>query len=275
MAVVSLRSYNQSFEGVCLRLSRLIPLAFCACTATMHAQRNDLAAILERLGAQAARLEHSLPSFSCTETAVSQEIRPNKNPQKEQVVRRVSYTATLRVRRLPDGTLSESPDYSIVDDKPFRGGGFVLPAYAEGGFRHALGFFLPADQRCYRYSLTADATRINFAASPGAAADRSCRSSGVTGFATLDAQGELVHIERRATGPAAEAHGLIPFASIDLAPVALGGSEFQLSSHLLSERRNGRFVDRFEASYTNCKLFTATVTIGPAEEVAPELPPHP
>ncbi len=245
-----------------MRLLSNLMLASALFSATpIHAQQTqaaDLKSLLIRLGDEARSLEQSLPSFGCTETAISQELR------KDKVIRRVDFTALLRVRRAADGTLSESTEYATVNGKAFTGGGFTMPAYSEGGFRHALGYFAPQQQPCYRYTLTPG--RINFETAPGPLLP-TCRSAGTKGFALLDADGDVTHVERHVTGEAATAFHLSPFASIDLAPVTLNGTTYRLSHHLIAERPNGKSLDRFEADYTGCRLYTSTVTIGPTTDV--------
>jgi hypothetical protein len=238
----------------------LFALALTFASSPLHAQQSqsDLKSLLIRLGDEAAALEQSLPSFGCTETAVSQELR------KDKVVRRVDFTALLRVRRAADGTLSESTEYATVNGHPFTGGGFTMPAYSEGGFRHALGYFAPQEQPCYRYTLSAG--RIDFETAPGPLKP-SCRSAGTRGFALLDAEGNVTHVERTVAPEAASAFHLSPFAAIDLGPVTLNATTYRLSRHLVAERPNGKSIDRFEADYTACRLYTSTVTIGPTTDL--------
>jgi hypothetical protein len=253
-----------------VRLLRLISMILCAAAVTMHAQQPPtqpvtLTAILARLGEQAAALERSMPSFTCLQSASSDELLPARKNSPEKVLRHVTFTANVRVRRGPDGQLTESAEFITVNGQPFTGGGFTMPAYAQGGFRQALAYFLPSQQVCFRYKLAPD--RIEFEGAPNAAKIPGCRSAGTRGFATLDADGDISHLERRVSQQGTLAYALIPFAALDLAPVTLKDVTYRLSSHLLSERQNGHSLDRFEASYTGCKLFTATVTIGPAADM--------
>jgi hypothetical protein len=256
-----------------MRLLRLMSMALFALSGAMHgqdpsaqaAQPVTLTAILARLGEQAAALERSMPSFTCLQTASSDELLPARKNSPEKVLRHVTFTANVRVRRGPDGQLTESAEFLTINGQPFTGGGFTMPAYAQGGFRQALAYFLPSQQVCFRYKLAPD--RIEFEGAPDAAKIPGCRSAGTRGFATLDADGDITHLERRVSQQGTLAYALIPFAALDLAPVTLKDVTYRLSSHLLSERQNGHSLDRFEASYTGCKLFTATVTIGPAADM--------
>jgi hypothetical protein len=237
----------------------------CAQQAAPGIQPVTLETLLARLGEQAAALERSMPGFTCLQTASSDELLPGKKNTEPKVTRHVTFTANVRVRRGPDGQLAESAEFLTVNGQPFTGGGFTMPAYAQGGFRQALAYFLPSQQVCFRYKLSAG--RIEFEGPPDAAKIPGCRSAGTHGFAALDDEGNLLHLERRVSLQGTLAYALIPFAELDLAPVTLKDVTYRLSSHLLSERQNGRFLDRFESTYTGCKLFTATVTIGPAANV--------
>ena len=55
----------------------------------------------------------------------------------------------------------------------------------------------------------------------------------------------------------------------------LDGHTYRLSNHLLAQMPAGPFTGRFEASYTNCHLYKATVTFGPATEAQPDTTPTP
>jgi hypothetical protein len=265
-----LKSNTVEIVSILRKLSfSLLALTLWHVTAPLHAQEAQLSplkSLLVRLGAQAAALEQSLPSFGCEETAISQELR------KEKVIRRVDFTALLRVRRSPDGTLNESTEYATINGKPFTGGGFTMPAFSEGGFRHALGYFSPDKQSCFTYTLKP--ARIDFESAPGSSLRPFCRSSGTRGFALLDADGNITHVERHVTPEGSAAFHLSPYAAIDVAPVTLNGITYQLSRHLVSERPNGKSVDRFDADYTDCRLYTASITIGPTTELPDNSAPN-
>ena len=226
---------------------------------------------LRHLATVADSLEHTLPSFECQEQVVSQRILRNK------VKKRVEFTAAIRAKRGSDGQLDETFTVSELNGKPVSKRSFGMPIYVSGGFEHALRYFAPDQQACYRYTLSAG--RIDFESVAEDDARAECRSSGVKGFALLDADGNVSHIERHVEEDAAEKHGLIPFAAIDFAPVELDKRTFWLSQHVVAEEQHGDWKGRFEANYSACRLFTATVKIGPAEPLdAPDTggpPPHP
>jgi hypothetical protein len=258
--------------GFSYRVSRLALFLTAFSDAKLHAQQNDLASILARLGEQAEKIERSLPSFACQQSATSEELRPEKHGAPK-VLRHAEFTANLRVVRGGDGALVESAEFLTVDRQPFTSQGFVMPAYSQGGFRQAMSYFLPAQQPCYRYMLTPG--RLEFEGAPGSAERDGCRSAGTRGFVLLDSEGNITHLERRVSVQGVTLYHLVPSASLELVPVTLNGETYRLSSHLVSERQNGPFLDRFETSYTNCRLFAATVTIGPAGETPSEKRPQP
>jgi hypothetical protein len=211
---------------------------------------------LQRLGAAASALDHSLPSFTCEETVVSQRLHGKKAEQQ------TNFTATLRAKRAADGTLAESYWLTTLNGNPFSASSFSLPVYVTGGFDRAMIYFLPSLQACYRYNLSPG--RIDFETAPDIASHPICKNEGMHGFALLDADGNVTHLERRVSLQGAKDLHLAPFAAFDFANVDLSGRTYRLSHHLLAEIPQGRSTGRFDATYTDCHLYTATVTLGPA-----------
>lgn len=233
-------------------------------TAAPPALRQDL----QRIGAEANQLLGSMPSFTCDETALSQAIRDGK------VVRTMNLSGIVRAVRQKDGSIHETNDIQrqhilLVLPK-------LPPLFVTGGFATALSYFLPSVQACYRYSLSRSTPhRIDFAASPNPNTASQCKDHGLEGYALLDAQGNVSHLERRLPDDIARPLKLATFASIDLAPVELSGQTYQLAHHMIAEMPLGNPTGRseatghFEATYTNCHRFAATVTLGPSAEVPP------
>jgi len=252
-------------------LSMLLYLTLAPHTALSQQPPLTLASALDRLGTEAATLAHSLPSFTCQEDVTSQELQHNK------VVRSVTFTATLRARRGDDGKLSENFEFKTVNGRPLTGG-FTMPAYIEGGFSRALRYFAPEQQACYRYTLSHTPTgdRIDFTAATHLSRGNACTTEGTSGFALLDAEGNITHLERHVSAKYSHIYREAPFAAIDFAPLLLNGNTYRISRHLLADLANGGSVGRFEADYSGCKLFAATVTLGPAiEEPDATSTPHP
>jgi len=217
----------------------------------------ELKQTLQRIGAAANALIQSIPSFTCDEVATSQAIRDHKT------LRSVSLSGTIRTIRNPDGRMVETYDYKrehilfFIPKFP--------PLFVRGGFDSALVYFLPAAQDCYRYSLSAG--RIDFETRTGPVSGHLCQEQGLKGFALLSADGNITHIERTIPPNVATPLNLSTFAAVDLTPVSLNGRIYQLSHHMVATQPLDKAMGHFEATYTNCHLFTATVTLGPATEV--------
>jgi len=227
-------------------------------------QPSPLESALQRLGEQAVLLQRSLPSLTCMESVVSQEFRHNM------VARSVDFTAQLRAVRDNDGEIRESYEFKTLRGQPFTASGFVMPIYVTGGFTRALRYFAPDQQACYRYKIKGN--RIDFETAPDA--PEACHTRSTAGFALLDEHGGITHLERRLADRYAVEYHQVPFAALELTPLTLNGVTYPMTRHLYAEEPNNGSIDRFEAEYTDCKLFTATVTIGPAVE-APDTPAPP
>ena len=223
-----------------------------------------LAQDLQRLGAEATSLSQSLPSFTCDETAVSQAIRNGK------IVRDMRLSGTLRMVRDRAGALDES--YTFKHDHVLFFVPVIPPLYVRGGFDSALSYFSPGQQSCLQYSLSP--RRIDFETRTDANAS-ACKQRGMKGFALLNAEGNVTHIERTVPLDVAKPLKLATFAAVDLAPIELNGRAFQLSNHMTAEKPLTGAMGHFEATYTHCHLFAATVTLGPSTEVPPDATANP
>jgi hypothetical protein len=250
-----------------------LALAFGCClllASNAAAQRDDSAALtaeLAHLGAAAAELDHSLPSFTCQENVSSQLLRGKKT------LREAHFIATLRAKRGPTGKLNETYTVTSLNGQPFSGSTFDEPLYVAGGFDSALRYFAPANQACYNYKLSRN--RIAFSSSLASSAHAGCNDEGLDGFALLDADGNITHLERHVSRQAVVYLHEAAFATIDFTNVTLDGHTYRLSNHLLAQMPAGPFTGRFEASYTDCHLYKATVTFGPATEAQPDTTPPP
>ena len=226
-------------------------------TASVHGQQTpELQHVLAKLGDAAVELERSLPSFTCEESVVSQEVREGK------VRRSVAFTATMRARREPDGRLAESFQIATLDGKPFTDGRVKAPVMVSGGFGEALRYFHPEQQRCYAFELSPG--RIDFKTIADGLA-HGCHETGMVGFARLDQEGNVTYLERTIPADSAKPTHLATYASVTFAPVTMGEKTYRLSRKMIAEMPEGKSVGRFDATYANCRLFKATVTIGPAE----------
>jgi hypothetical protein len=224
---------------------------------------------LERAAAARALLRSSLPSFVCKEEGVSQLLEGRKS----KVRLAVAFTGELHVSRSADGTVSESFEPPSWADILAHSHGIGIPYYVNGGFRTALDYFDPSRAECYRFAIKpTEPNRIDFVGAPDAPADRCKGDIGLTGFALLDPAGDVIHVERRVPDALMRSLRLVPFAAIDLAPVTLNGQTYRLSTRMVSDNLNlpGGVHGHFEATYTGCKLFHASMTIQAVPGVVPE-----
>ena len=232
-------------------------------------QPTQLSALLDRLSADSELLQTALPRFECTEAVVTS--RTHKGKQKE----RVSFTATLRAQ--PSDGLDSGETYQVktLNGKPTDDPEVLLPFYIRGGFDSVLLTFARTQRACYSFTLAPGApgspTRIDFAATPLAASMPHCgHAEGLRGFVRLDAQGNPTHIERTLPLELADRYRLTPFAAVDLAPVELNGRTYQLSTHLVSNWPHMDDLYNFEARYSGCHEFAATIRLLPGSTVVPE-----
>ena len=210
---------------------------------------------LAQLGAAAEVLDKALPSFTCRETGASEVHQSHKK------VKSISFSATLRARRVDTGAHNESFSLIELNGEPYSGN-YAFPFYVSGGFDKGMRYFAPRLQACYQYALLPG--RIDFATIPDAAEHPPCRDEKVQGFALLDKDGNVTHLERRVPMEISDQYRLAPFTAIDFAPVELNGETFRLAQHMVAEHKYDKTTTRFEVTYSECKLFQVTVTVGPA-----------
>ena len=228
----------------------------CALLAACPAQAQDetLRTRLRALGVAAEALENKLPAFACRESLTSQEIRKGK------VKRQIQAIGDLRVRTDADGQMDERFTPTEVNGHPYKPGSFHPPLFVSGGFRHALGQFRPQDQPCFDFRLAGN--RIDYTSRPNPSTEACDAKSGISGFALFDNAGNLLHIEQHMQEDAARQHNIIPFATLDLTQINLGDATLLLSTHVIAEKHADESTYRWEATYSACRLFEATVTIG-------------
>ena len=226
-------------------------------------QTASLQAELEQLGAQAQSLQNDLPSFTCKETGLSQELKKGK------VKEQVRFVADLRVERAAGGRLDEQLEVTEVNGKPYTRGKFEPPFMVKGGFGESLFFFLPGTQACFQYSMGVG--RIDFASPPGTFDRPQCTNTGApSGFALLDQVGNATHLERRVDPEFAGQVHVVDFTAIDFVPTELDGKVYPLTAKMVADvpKEDGVTL-HFEAMYTGCHLFKATSRILPGESVVP------
>lgn len=233
-------------------------LMTCSLGLAQQSQDSDLAVHLRQLGAAAAALEAKLPAFACHESLTSEEIRGGK------VKRHVQAEGDLRIVPHQDGKMDEEFTVTAINGKPAKPGSLHVPLFVRGGFQHALSMFRPEDQACFEYRLSGQRIDIRSRET----ASEACREkTDFTATALMDENGLLTHFEFSAPVDVAEARHLIPSASLDFSPADLGGTKFLLSTHVVAQKPVGKSTYRFEATYTGCQLYKATVKIGDATAI--------
>jgi hypothetical protein len=226
-------------------------------------QTGALRSRLQTLAAAAELLNDHLPAFACHEALTSEELRKGK------IKRRVEAAGELRVQPAEDGKLDESFEATEVDGKPHTGF-FRAPIFVSGGFKNALGLFMPADQKCFAYKISGN--RLDFRSPPFAEGEVCSQRTGISGFALFDDAGNLLHIEHTVQEEHALERNVVPHAELDVSPIDLGGTTYLLSTHVIAERPHDKSVFRWEATYSNCRLYQVTVKIGPATTVPEDSP---
>lgn len=225
-------------------------LLLTAGAAGAQAQEPRLAHVLERAAEASDAQKQSLPNFECREDVLSQRVHKDKVDEEARMV------ALLRVQKDPSGRLNES--FEPVGNPGARG---TLPFYVTGGFGLALEYVTRDHQKCYSYDLKAD--RLVFRAKPheDVAALGCTNPDGITGEALVNADDDIVHIERHVPWKQAERTGFVPFAAIDVGTVELNGHHFRMSTHIDAVSDESKSFSKFQATYSGCRLFGATITI--------------
>ncbi len=230
-----------------------------------------LPAELRLLGAAAESQRNDLPSFVCEETGLSQEIKKGK------VKEHLSFVAEVRVEKHGEGRLFEDLEIAQVNGKRYSGGGFHPPFMVQGGFGESLFFFLPRTQACFNFKLSPG--RIDFDSPAGTFERPECGETGAPlGFALLDEGGNITHLERQVPADYALRMHVVDFTAIDFAPVELDGKLYPLTSKVVADVPKDGNTLHFEANFTGCHLFKATIRVLPDITPVPgdeSAAPHP
>jgi hypothetical protein len=231
---------------------------------------------LKQLGAAAQSLQRDLPSFTCTETGLSQALKKGK------VKEQVRFVAEVRVERAEGGRLDEELQVSEVNGKRPRDR-FEPPFMVGGGFGESLFYFLPGTQRCFEYSLSSSQNntkpgRIDFVSPPGTFDRPECTEKGAPkGFVLIDGSGNPMHLERQVPAEYAERVHVVNFSAMDFVATELDGKMYPLTAKMVADEPKEEGVTlHFEATFAGCHLFKATSRILPGETVVPDAgEPHP
>lgn len=238
-------------------------------------QAASLETVLARLRANVTEYRKSVPNFSADESVVSQIEYDGKVRKQDRL------DSGFRVSRAPDHTLHEIRVAPSLNGRAVTGRKLSLPYRFSGGFAD-----MPAllTSKCGDFRLAqtgaAEPGRIVLLISNKAESNPDCGKSPYTEKAVIDASSfQVLRFEHHAENVeiknwlthlpfvlALSKHNVVS-AAVDYAPVKLGGNTFWLPSRVTSTAtdKSKPLTLRYEASYSNFKLFTSSVTITPAD----------
>ncbi len=236
------------------------------------APKTTVAELLPKLVENGRRYQEALPSLSCEESIVSQEVKHGK------VKKEVHVEATLRVKRTgrTRPAFEDTHDFKTHDGISYLVDPHVhYPYFATGVFSNALGFSSLAELACFDIALD-DAgpekpLRLDLKTKDHAGDSPACDWAlpGLAKTILIDrASGHITHLDRTVPRKLAEKLHEVEFGSVDYAPVELGGETFWLPSRV--ETRGDKDEGRMQAVYTGCKRYTASVTITGGTETVPD-----
>jgi hypothetical protein len=221
----------------------------------------------------AQRYQAVLPSLICDETIVSAALKNGV------VKRQTTIRGTMREVRTNGGKdpFDESHQFTEFDGVPAtEGKKHYFPYFVMGGFANGLGFLSSDRAKCYTATIepTSDESKIRISLRPRieTVGVQGCEGTeNVTSRLILleRANGHVLHSERTIRPEYARKAKESYFASVDYAPVQLGGEALWVPVKVVAY--DPKEEGRFEASYTNFHRFSGTVTIVPGtEKPAPE-----
>jgi hypothetical protein len=150
-----------------------------------------------------------------------------------------------------------------------------VPLFVSGGFKDALGYFLADHLTCFLIAFSGNRVDFESKSAPGGKAGACGEVSGTQGFAQLDGDGHVVHLERSVTEEQTAERHTIPFAALDLTRVEFDGKPFSLATHVVATITKGKSTGHWEAEYSACHLFEVTVKVGPAAPAEVATPANP
>jgi hypothetical protein len=211
---------------------------------------DPLETALATLAADASDLHEKLPSFECKESFTSAALKGNKAKAQH------SADGTVRVERGANGEMTEHFSANSEDGKPIAADKLSLKFFVHGGFADTLDDFLPERRKCFQFSLAGG--RLNYASMPNVT-DPACKESGgIASFAILDKEGPMLHHERRIDANAFTSES-------DSEAVEFNGRTFWIPKHVTAEKEVGGQMYQWEATYSGCRLFAATVKLLPGD----------
>lgn len=257
-------------------MKRFAALVLCFLPIPLYAQQAPpptLDVLLDRLYAYTAQYRATLPSLSCEESIVSQELDYNGK-----VSRQVRVEGTMREIRTddPNDPFSEQHKFLKVNGKRVRKH-FSMPYFIQGGFANLIGFHHRELKECFDYQVSyADGGKtvqmeMDRKDEPQEAECRSRVFAGTRWRVIADVEtGHILHSERQISAEAADLHKEAYFASLDYAPQQLGDRVFWLPvkffAHSPEDDR------RMYATYSDCHRYAGEMKILPGFAPVPPAP---
>ena len=252
-------------------MKRFTALVLCFLPISLYAQQASpapspgapsLDVLLDRLYAYAAQYRATLPSLSCDESIVSQELKKGK------VEWQVTAEGTIRELRTenPDDPFTEQHQFQTVDGKKAPKGTFRLPYLIQGGFANLTGFHHEALRDCFDYRLSrlgGDLVQLELDLKPDSD-NPGCRKiyPGMHWLVRADARtGHILHSERQLSAEVSEQHHEAYFASLDYEPQQLGDRTFWLPVKFFAHSPDDD--RRMYATYSNCHRYAGEMKILP------------
>lgn len=233
-----------------------------------RAKAQELMADVQR---DAAAYDAKLPSLSCHESVTIEEMKHGA------VKKTTHIEGTLRVLRTEDAKvpLREEHHFETKDGVPVERQDFGMKYWVTGGFANGLGHAFAESEACYDLEAWpmagADTMRLELTRRAGSDALQVCREHSQPGLRktlVLDVEGNVLHVARFVPPEVAERLREVIYAALEFNPVQLGTQTLWLPARL--ETRDADDRNRLEVRYSECRLFSSSITITPEGSKVPE-----
>lgn len=251
-------------------MKRLVWLALFAIVPDARPQQlPPVEEFLDRLYDYSAQYTATLPSLSCNESIVSQQM---KNGKVKWQVRIEGAMREIRTEN-PADPFHEQHQFLTVNGRPAKKH-FETPYFIRGGFANLIEFRHPEMRQCleHRISPSGDGKTIRIDTELKADAPQpACKAvwPGSHWMVIADENGHVLHSERRISSEDAEIHDQAYFAAMDYAPQQFGDRTFWLPAKFYSQDADDQ--GRMYATYSNCHRYAGELRILP--DTVPETPP--
>jgi hypothetical protein len=266
-------AFRLCLRGDCMRRLTALMLFLVAPIAKSQ-QLPPLDVLLDRLYAYSAEYTATLPSLSCDESIVSQQVKKGK------VKKQVRAEGTMREIRTEnsDDPFREQHDFKTVNGKPVKKL-FPMPYFIQGGFANLIGVGHKELTGCFDYHLSLAPDGKNAQLDIDAKTNlnsSTCRVKVLRGAhwrKIIDPEtGAVLHSERRILPEIAEANDEAYFASLDYLLQQFGDRTFWLPSKFYTQDVGDK--GRMYATYSSCHRYAGELRIvSDAQSEAPQTPP--